>query len=109
MKKAYDFLKACGVFYLATADGDQPRVRPIGAVAEFEEKLYLITGNGKQVFKQLIADPKIAISGMAGGEWIRLSAAAVRDERREAKAAMLEQNPDLRAMYSEDDGVMEDK
>ena len=107
MKKAYDFLKACGVFYLATADGDQPRVRPFGAVAVFEEKLYLITGNGKQVFKQLTADPKIEISGMAGGEWIRLSAAAVRDERREAKAAMLEQNPDLRAMYSEDDGVME--
>ena len=107
MKKAYDFLKACGVFYLATAEGDQPRVRPFGAVATFEDKLYLITGNGKQVFQQLIKDPKLEISGMAGGEWIRLCAEAVRDERREAKAAMLEQNPDLRAMYSEDDGVME--
>ncbi len=107
MKKAYDFLKRCDVFYLATVEGDQPRVRPFGAVAVFEDKLYLITGNGKKVFAQLSANPKIEITAMAGGDWIRLSAIAVRDQRREAKAAMLEQNPDLRAMYSEDDGVME--
>ena len=107
MKKAYEFLKACGVFYLATVEGDQPRVRPFGAVAAFEEKLYLITGNGKNVFAQLMANPKIEISGMAGDKWLRLSATAVRDERFEAKAAMLEENPNLRAMYSENDGVME--
>ena len=107
MKKAYEFLKSCGVFYLATVEGDQPRVRPFGAVAVYEEKLYLITGNGKKVFAQLTENPRLEISGMAGGKWIRLSAAAVRDDRIEAKAAMLEQNPDLRAMYSENDGVME--
>ena len=107
MKKAYEFLKACGVFYLATAEGDQPRVRPFGAVAVFEDKLYLITGKGKSVFAQLMANPKVEISGMAGDRWLRLSATAVRDDRFEAKAAMLEQNPDLRAMYSENDGVME--
>ncbi len=107
MKKAYEFLKACGVFYLATVEGDQPRVRPFGTVAVFEDKLYLITGNGKDVFAQFMANPRIEISGMAGDKWLRLSATAVRDERIEAKAAMLEQNPNLRAMYSENDGVME--
>ena len=107
MKKAYEFLKACGIFYLATAEGDQPRVRPFGAVAVFEDKLYLITGKGKSVFAQLLANPKVEISGMAGDRWLRLSATAVRDDRVEAKAAMLEQNRDLRAMYSENDGVME--
>ena len=107
MKKALDFLRQCGTFYLATADGDQPRVRPFGAVAEFEDKLYITTGNGKAVFAQMMADPKIEISGMAGGDWIRLSAEVVRDERREAKTAMLEQNPVLRGMYSEDDGIFE--
>ena len=107
MKKALDFLRQCGTFYLATADGDQPRVRPFGAVAEFEDKLYITTGNGKAVFAQMMADPKIEISGMVGGDWIRLSAEVVRDERREAKTAMLEQNPVLRGMYSEDDGIFE--
>ena len=107
MNRAFDFLKAAGTFYLATVDGDQPRVRPFGAVALFEDKLYITTGNGKAVFSQLMADPKIEISGMVGGDWIRLSAVAVRDERREAKTAMLEQNPELRNLYNEDDGVME--
>ena len=107
MKRAYDFLKAAGTFYLATIDGDQPRVRPFGAVALFEDKLYITTGNKKAVFAQLLANPKIEISGMLGGEWIRLSAEAICDERREAKTAMLEENPGLRALYNEDDGVLE--
>ena len=108
MQKTGEFLKECGVFYLATADGDQPRVRPFGATAVFEDKLYLITGNGKDVFSQMMKDPKIEISGTApDGRWIRLTAKAVRDGRVEARRAMLEQNPDLRAMYDENDGVME--
>ena len=107
MKKALEFLRQCGTFYIATVDGDQPRVRPFGAVADFEDKLYITTGNFKPVFAQLMVNPKIEISGMVGGDWIRLSAEAVRDERREAKTAMLEQNPVLRGMYGEDDGVFE--
>ena len=107
MKKAMEFLKECGVFYLATMDGDQPRVRPFGAVCIFEDKLYVTTGNKKEVFAQMTANPKIEISGMAGGKWIRLSAEAGRDDRREARTAMLNEYPDLRAMYSEDDGNME--
>ena len=107
MKKAMEFLKECGVFYLATMDGDQPRVRPFGAVCIFDGKLYITTGNKKEVFAQMMANPKIEISGMAGGKWIRLSAEAVRDHRREARTAMLNEYPDLRAMYSEDDGNME--
>ena len=107
MKRAYDFLKAAGTFYLATVQGDQPRVRPFGAVALFEDRLYITTGNVKPVFAQLMVNPKIEISGMVGGEWIRLTAVAVRDERREAKTAMLEENPVLRNLYNEDDGVLE--
>ena len=108
MKKTIEFLRSCGVFYLATAEGDQPRVRPFGATAEFEGKLYLITGNGKDVFAQLTKNPKVEISGTApDGRWIRLTARAVRDDRVEARRAMLEQNPELGAMYAENDGVME--
>ena len=113
MEKALKFLKDCGVFYLATVEADPaggapvPRVRPFGAVCAFEGKLYLVTSNQKKIYAQLTQNPGLEISGMADNRWIRLSAQAVRDPRREARAAMLDANPNRRGMYSEDDGVME--
>ncbi|MBQ1290669.1 MAG: pyridoxamine 5'-phosphate oxidase family protein [Lachnospiraceae bacterium] len=108
MKEVLEFLRKCGVFYIATAEGDQPRVRPFGAVHEFEGKIYLITSNQKPVFAQLAQNPKIEICGMEpGGKWIRIAAKAVRDDRIEARESMLEANPSLKGMYSADDGKME--
>ena len=108
MKEVLEFLKLCRVYYIATVEGDQPRVRPFGAQCEFEGKLYLTTSNQKAVYAQMKANGKVEISGMApDGRWIRLTAESVFDERREAKTAMLEANPELRSMYSEDDGKME--
>ena len=108
MNEVLEFLKLCRVYYIATVEGDQPRVRPFGAQCEFEEKLYLNTSNQKAVYAQMKANSKVEISGMSpDGRWIRLTAQAVFDERREAKTAMLEANPELRSMYSEDDGKME--
>ena len=103
MKEVYEFLKNCKVFYVATVDGDKPRVRPFGALNIFEDKLYIQTGKVKDVSKQIEKNPNIEISGMYDGSWIRLSATAVRDDRREAKAAMLDANPLLKGMYSADD------
>ena len=107
MKETMEFLQKAGTFYLATVEGDQPHVRPFGAVCEFEGKLYIVTNNMKDVYKQMEANPKIEISGMAGGKWIRLKAEAVRDDRFEARKAMLDANPSLRNMYHEDDGKVE--
>lgn len=103
MKEVYDFLKECGVFYLATSVGNQPRVRPFGAVNIFEDKLYLQTGKSKNVSKQIQINPRVELSGMVGGKWIRLEGILVRDDRREAKVSMLEANPDLKKLYSADD------
>ncbi|MGE4549479.1 MAG: pyridoxamine 5'-phosphate oxidase family protein [Intestinibacillus sp.] len=105
METVLQFLRECRTFYLATVEGDQPRVRPFGAVSEFEGRLYICTNNTKKVFRQMQENPKIEISGMAGSNWIRLAASVVLDERREAKAAMLEQNPSIQSMYSVDDGT----
>ncbi len=108
MKEVLEFLRKCGVFYIATVDGDQPRVRPFGAVHEFEGKIYLNTRNQKPVFAQIAQNPKIEICGMEpGGKWIRIAAKAVRDDRIEARESMLEANPSLKGMYSADDGKME--
>ena len=104
MNKAAQFLKDAGTFYLATEENGQPRVRPFGAVAEWDGKTYLCTGNKKKVYAQIMANGRVEISGMYDNHWIRLAGELAVDDRREARAAFLEQNPDLRGMYNEDDG-----
>lgn len=103
MKEVYDFLKKSGVFFIATIDGDQPRVRPFGALNIFEDKLYLQTGKVKNVAKQIDANPKVEISSFIDGKWLRLSGELVEDPRIEAKVSMLDANPELKGMYSADD------
>ena len=103
MKEVYEFLKACGTYYLATVEGDQPRVRPFGTALVFEDKLYIQTGKIKPTAKQLLANPKAEICAFNGKEWIRVEGKLIPDERREAKKAMLDAYPHLRGMYSEDD------
>lgn len=103
MKETYEFLKNCGTFYLATVEGNQPRVRPFGAINIFEDKIYIQTGKIKNVSKQMQDNNKIEICGFINGEWIRISAKAVRDERIEAKESMLDNNPNLKSMYKADD------
>ncbi|MDR1615547.1 MAG: pyridoxamine 5'-phosphate oxidase family protein [Syntrophomonadaceae bacterium] len=103
MREVYDFLKNCQTYYLATTEGDQPRVRPFGTVNIFEDKLYIQTGKSKQVSKQIGVNPKIEICAFNGQQWIRIQAVAVEDDRYEPKQSMLDAYPDLRGMYSADD------
>ncbi|MDD5338632.1 MAG: pyridoxamine 5'-phosphate oxidase family protein [Dehalococcoidales bacterium] len=104
MQAVYDFLKKCGTYYLATVDGDQPRVRPFGTVNIFNGKLYIQTGKKKDVSKQMVANPKIEICAMDNGKWIRVQALAIEDENVAAKESMLEAYPNLKQMYSATDG-----
>lgn len=97
------FLKECGTYYLATVDGDQPRVRPFGTVNVFEGKLYIQTGKVKDVSKQLAINPKAEICGFVNGKWIRVCGKLINDDRVEAKKAMLDSYPSLRNMYDEND------
>jgi uncharacterized pyridoxamine 5'-phosphate oxidase family protein len=103
MQEVYEFLKKCGTYYLATTEGNQPRVRPFGTYLIFENKLYIQTGKSKNVSKQMKANPKIEICAFSGDTWIRISATAVNDDRIEPKEAMLEAYPQLKAMYKADD------
>jgi len=103
MEEVYEFLKNCEVYYLATVEGDQPRVRPFGTVDIFEGKLYIQTGKKKEVSKQLQANPKAEICACANGTWLRVSGKLVRDDRVEAKKHMLDNYPSLKSMYSPED------
>lgn len=104
MKRVYDFLKKAEAYYLATVEGDQPRVRPFGTINEFEGKLYIQTGKVKPTSRQLAANPKVEICAFTGGEWIRVACELVEDDRLEAKKSMLDAYPNLRGMYDENDG-----
>ena len=104
MQKVYDFIKNANTYYLATMDGDQPRVRPFGTINIFDGKLYIQTGKSKDISKQLMANPKAEICAFNGEEWIRVAGELVEDDRVEAKKDMLDNYPSLRAMYDENDG-----
>ena len=104
MKRVYDFLKKTSVYYLATVEGDQPRVRPFGTINEFEGKLYIQTGKVKPTSKQLLVNPKAEICAFTDGAWIRIACELIEDDRFEAKKSMLDAYPNLREMYDENDG-----
>ena len=104
MKRVLDFLKKAEVYYLATVEGDQPRVRPFGTVNEFEGKLYIQTGKVKPTSKQLAKNPKAEICAFSEGAWIRVECELIEDDRYEAKKSMLDVYPNLRHMYDENDG-----
>lgn len=103
MKSVCEFLKEAGVYYLATADGDQPRVRPFGTAHIFEDKLYIQTGKVKPVSKQIAANPKAELCAFKDGMWVRIQCELVEDDRVEAKKSMLDDYSDLRGMYDEND------
>ena len=107
IERVEKFLKDAGTYYLATADGDQPRVRPFGTAHIFEGKLYIQTGKKKDVSKQLHQNPKAEICAFMNGEWGRVSGELIEDDRREARVSMLDAYPSLKAMYDADDGNTE--
>ena len=104
MEKVYQFLKEAQTYYLATVEGDQPRVRPFGTILLFEGKLYIQTGKIKPVSKQLSINPKCEICAFKDGVWLRVAAELVEDDRVQARKAMLDEYSNLRAMYDENDG-----
>ena len=107
MQEVYDFLKKANTYYLATVEGDQPRVRPFGTVDIFEGKLYIQTGKSKSVSKQLQANTKAELCAFTEGKWLRVAGKLVNDDDHDVKVAMLDKMPSLKAMYSADDDNMQ--
>lgn len=104
LERVVDFLKQANTYYLATVEGDQPRVRPFGTAHVYEGRLYIQTGKVKEVSRQILANPKVEICAFMKGEWIRVSGELVEDDRVEARQSMLDAYPSLQKMYAADDG-----
>ena len=103
MEEVLKFLKECRIYYLATVDGDQARVRPFGTAEIFEGKLYIQTGKKKDVFKQIEKNNNVEICAATDNKWLRITGKLIADDRVEAKKYMLDQEPYLRSMYDEND------
>jgi len=103
MKEVQEFLKDCGVYYLATLDSDQPRVRPFGTAEIINDRLYIQTGKSKNVYKQIETNNKVELCAFKDGKWIRVSGKLIPDDTVESKKEMLDKNPNLRSMYDEND------
>lgn len=104
MKEVYEFLNEAGTFFLATTEGNQPRVRPFGVVNICDNKLYIQTGRRKNVSKQILANPKVEICAVKDGKWIRISGILIDDNRVGAKKSMLDAHSELRKIgYDEND------
>ena len=103
IERVYQFLNDAATYYLATAEGDQPRVRPFGTILLAKGRLYIQTGKVKDVSKQLAANPKAEICAFKDGKWLRVAGELINDDDRDVKAAMLEKMPSLKSMYSADD------
>ncbi len=107
IEKVCQFLDEAHTYYLATVEGDQPRVRPFGTALLYNGKLYIQTGKVKPVSKQLAANPKAELCAFKGGKWLRIAGELVNDDDRNVRVAMLERMPSLEAMYDPDDGNMQ--
>lgn len=103
MNDVRNFLKEAGMYFIATIDGNTPRVRPFGVCEIYEDKLYIQTGKKKDVFKQIKNNNNVELCAFKNGEWIRVSGKLVLDDRIEVKKYILDQNPELKNMYNEND------
>ena len=108
MEKVCEFLKSAGTYYLATVEGDQPRVRPFGFTMIFEDKLYFGMGTHKESYKQVKANPNVEICAMnPDGSFMRVKGVAHFDLRPEVQAHMFEVAPSLRKLYNEENGMVQ--
>ena len=105
MSKVNDFLTEAGVFFLATVDGDQPKLRPLGAHIEMDGKILFGVGDFKDVYKQLKVNPKTEIVACKpDGHWLRYTGKAVFDDDPKYVEANLEALPHLRNIYNDETG-----
>lgn len=107
IERVYQFLDEVHTYYLATVEGDQPRVRAFGTALLYDGKLYIQTGKVKPVSKQIASNPKVEICAFKGGKWLRIAGELVNDDNRDVKVAMLDKMPSLKPMYSADDDNMQ--
>lgn len=107
MERVCEFLQKAHVFYVATMDGDQPRVRPFGIAHIIDGKLCVMTGKKKPVSKQIMANPKVEVCACVETKWVRIEGKLIEDDRTETRQAMLDAYPFMKKTYAADDGNMQ--
>ena len=104
MSKIGEFLKEAGVFFLATTDGNQPKIRPLGACLDVDGKIIFGVGDFKAVYRQLVANPLVEIVACKNdGHWLRYTGKAG-FETDTKYAEMMIKNSGLEGIYNENTG-----
>ena len=101
MEELLKFLEKNPVFYLATDDEGQPRVRPFGFHMVFDGKFYMVTALPKMVCKQMEKNPRVEFGTMAPDtKFVRVNGEVVFDnDNMQAKENVFKVMPDLLKMY----------
>ena len=107
INKVFEFLQSAGTFYLATVEGEQPRVRPYGAMMLYEDKIYIMAFGLTNATRQIAANPKAEICAFKGMT-LRIECKLVEDNRPETQKALIEKMPALKPALGEngENGVM---
>lgn len=101
-KEFVDFFQNAKMFFIATTEEDQPRVRPFGHLVEYHGQFYFNTGKHKNVYQQLMKNPKVEICAFDKGVWYRVAGCAAESDNEEIKQMMMEIDPVVKRNYGQD-------
>lgn len=107
MEEIVEFFRKSGMFFIATVEEEQPRVRPFGGLMKYSNKLYFNTNSTKKVYNQMMNNPKVELCAFNKGTWVRLEGEVVRETTEELKEIMFKEQPGVRKMYEGKEDLFE--
>ena len=99
-----EYLKNAGMFFIATEDGEKPKVRPFSFYTIFDDKIYFGVGTFKDCYKQLQNNPNVEISASNGKGFLRYYGKATFIENQALLDQAFAEAPFLSKIYNEETG-----
>lgn len=90
VKLVLEYLRECEVFYMATVDGMEPRVRPMSGVCEVEGKLCFLLARSSHLYHEIMVNRHVEISAVHPDKsWISIRGWLKEETEKETKDSML--------------------
>jgi len=99
IEKIDEILTKAEEFYLATVDGDKPKVRPLGFHLLHDGKIYFGVGTYKDVYKQMEANPNVEIAAWDGEHFLRFYGTVDLTKNEEVVEKAFELMPEIAEAY----------
>ncbi|MCP4136343.1 MAG: pyridoxamine 5'-phosphate oxidase family protein [bacterium] len=102
MSEIIKFLEENRVGFMATIDGNKPRVRAFGYLYSEDDNLYFCTANTKNVYRQMQENSTVEFAAMSKSfDTLRVSGDIHFTDDREKKVKVFEAAPQLKALYQD--------